>query len=407
MATESQSQPQPIFPQFALLPAELRLRIWRYAAPRRTIPVRLKQDLDAWNWASNLDWWMHYNVVPDGQSPSPVPAVLLVNTEARAEVVKQYQHPLRIDRDHVRRTTRVPDEYESVHDGDEQTSKSFDKMCDASSVRPFHPYCDVLEWAETWRWHRDAMTNTTPLFLGACLSVRHVSIEYALWMCGPLLRLAKAVVSEKHPTQLSTITVTINQPRERRQTQYRLAKRPPSAVPLVGGCPGTSLDNNGLDLIEEAIENLGAFLPESEPGQGNVNSWQCQRAFAVFQVMKRAEFRSCGLAEASLKKLCIDSKQLFETAYEIHSDSTSGHDDKIPRRLLSDLAEWCGKLNQQAVDPFSRTLAVDFTIPSHGLCTPEYGLPGSPAEAWTSRCLRQTDWDKLWARRGTPSASSS
>ncbi|KAH7025708.1 uncharacterized protein B0I36DRAFT_328954 [Microdochium trichocladiopsis] len=393
------AEQSPLFPQFALLPAELRLRIWSFAAPRRTIPVRLKQDLDAWNWASNLDWWMHYNVVPDGQGPSVIPAVLLVNTEARREAIKQYRQPLRIERDHVKRGIRRSREPELDQNLDQQSSKSFDKMCDASSVKPFHEFCDVLEWAETWRWHRDAMTNTTPLFLGACLSVRHVSIEYALWMFGHLETLAKAAMSKRHPTSLQTITVTINQPRERRQTQYRLAKRPRASQPYPRTSVNTDLGKDTVEEAEAAIAKAGAVT--FDPG-----ATEPQNEFALFQVTRPADLNDREVASACLNQLRSESERLFDVAYRLYTESSSGHDDTIPGRLLSDVAEWCEKLNLQAVDPFSRGLSVDFTIPSHGTCSPEYGLPGVAAEAWMSRCLRQTDWDKVWDRRGAPSASS-
>ncbi|KAJ1326203.1 2EXR family [Microdochium nivale] len=420
------------FPQFALLPAELRLRIWRFAAPRRTVPVRLKQDLDAWNWASNLDWWMHYNVVSDNNNPhkqqhdaaapdyNKIPAVLLVNTEARGELIKQYREPLRINRELVKWLSLRPWEGPLATVGlaanlglgqpQQPASESFDRMCDAPSVKPFHPEFDVLEWAETWRWHRDATTNTTPLFLGACLSVRHVSLEYAVWMSQPLGTLARMITEKRSDISLQTITVTVNQPRKRRQSQFRLARKPRAGKLTPSASPAKDSWEQQIQNVKSAVEENGAALFQSTLADEYSYQTFDPSEFAVFQVIRSAELTDDAAAYDRLRQLAWKSASQFAAPYwEEAARSDPMQDDAMPKKQLdSDLAVWCEKLKAHAVDPFSRTLpaAAVLTIPCHGICTPEHGLPGTAAEPWTSQCLRETDWDKVWDRRGAPSASA-
>ena len=71
-------EPPTTFPQFNLLPTELRLKIWMNAIPRRTIAVQFKEDLDAWNWATEPNWWLCDDIKPSRPRPQ-LPSVAYVN----------------------------------------------------------------------------------------------------------------------------------------------------------------------------------------------------------------------------------------------------------------------------------------------------------------------------------------
>ncbi|KAI1371104.1 hypothetical protein F4677DRAFT_318319 [Hypoxylon crocopeplum] len=206
------------FPQFSLLPAELRCRIWRSAIPRRTVRARLKWDLDAWNGAEEGEW-MHifYGVVPDGRVTA-LPPVSLVNHEARYEIMKSYNKPLQISRDTVVRSlggVSVPD-------------SAIDCMTDSSTIPRFDPDHDVLEWTGTGRWGTKEENSPRPLFLAACLSVRHVSIEYDVSMYTQLEVLAVGLLDQDQPLETLTITVkNVEYSIKEGRAQFRLAKHPP------------------------------------------------------------------------------------------------------------------------------------------------------------------------------------
>lgn len=205
------------FPQFSQLPAELRCKIWRFAIPRRTIPARLKLDLDAWNAATEADWMQYYRVELDGPVPS-LPPLPLVNHEARYEITRSYSKPLEISRAAVRRSLGT----RSVDD------TTFEDMCGSSRISRFNPECDVLEWKDPRRWLPSAplQRQPHPLFLAACLSVRHVSLEYEASMHKQLEALTAAVLDQDQP--LETLTVALVLPSEEQKHQFRLARRPSS-----------------------------------------------------------------------------------------------------------------------------------------------------------------------------------
>ncbi|KAI1778500.1 hypothetical protein F4818DRAFT_406257 [Hypoxylon cercidicola] len=208
------------FPQFSRLPAELRCKIWRFAIPRRTIPARLKLDLDAWNAATEADWMQHYRVEFDGPVP-PLPPLPLVNHEARYEITRSYSKPLEISGDAVKRSLGD----RSVDDA------TFEDMCGSSRISRFNPECDVLEWKDPKRWLPHIPQQPHPLFLAACLSVRHVSLQYEASMHKQLEALTLAVLDSDQP--LETLTVTLVLPSEEQAHQFRLARRP-SSLRLLG-----------------------------------------------------------------------------------------------------------------------------------------------------------------------------
>ncbi|KAI0095395.1 hypothetical protein F4814DRAFT_187481 [Daldinia grandis] len=204
------------FLQFRLLPAELRYKIWRLAIPYRFVPARLKLDLDAWNAATESDWvQVHYRIIHD-ERMSPLPRLALVNHEARQEIIKSYK-PLKISRDTVRRSlgTQSIDEM------------ALGIMCGSSRITQFNVESDVLEWAEPRRWSTGTRELPYPIFLAACLSVRHVSIEYDLSMHTQLETLALAVLDQDQQLETLTIGLNVELRSGKLDSQFRLARSPP------------------------------------------------------------------------------------------------------------------------------------------------------------------------------------
>ncbi|KAI8965232.1 hypothetical protein F5Y11DRAFT_313378 [Daldinia sp. FL1419] len=206
------------FPQFPLLPAELRYKIWRFAIPHRNVPVRLKLDLDAWNAATESDWvQVHYRIIPDAENRiPPLPRLARVNREAWHEVIKSYK-PLRVSKDTIRRSLGT----QSVDE------TALDIMCSNSTIAQFNVDRDVLEWAEPRRWSTGTRELPYPIFLAACLSVRHVSMEYNLSMHTQLETLALAVLDQDQPLETLTISVNVEFRTGKIDSRFRLAKSPP------------------------------------------------------------------------------------------------------------------------------------------------------------------------------------
>ncbi|KAI0836566.1 hypothetical protein F5Y06DRAFT_272814 [Hypoxylon sp. FL0890] len=212
---------EPSFPQFHLLPAELRSKVWRFAIPCRIIPVKLKMDLDTWNAATEEDSLLtHYRVVYDGQVPQ-LPSVGLVNREAHHEIMRHYK-PIRLDRDAVKRALG----YEEVDDMAINTIKT---MCNSSRISLFDPERDVLEWRAPQHWIIPNYETLRPLFVAACLSVRHVSIHFQASLQSHLDIIASAVFDQDQP--LETLTITMGDTHER-GSRYRLARCPSESEAL-------------------------------------------------------------------------------------------------------------------------------------------------------------------------------
>ncbi|OTA77307.1 hypothetical protein M434DRAFT_402364 [Hypoxylon sp. CO27-5] len=200
------------FPQFRLLPAEIRCKVWRFAIPSRTIPARLKLDLDTWNAATETDLLLtHYRVIYDRQVPL-LPSAGLVNHEAHHEIMKRYK-PLRLSRDAVKHALG----YQEVDD------TAFNTMCNSSRISSFNPECDVLEWMAPQHWTVFDFEKLCPLFVAACLSVRHVSFHFQDYLQARLEVIALAVLDPDQP--LETLTITLG-PSVERVSRYRLARCP-------------------------------------------------------------------------------------------------------------------------------------------------------------------------------------
>ncbi|KAI0383413.1 hypothetical protein F5Y04DRAFT_251257 [Hypomontagnella monticulosa] len=222
------------FPQFRHLPSELRCKIWRLAIPGRTVFVRLKLDLDAWNAATETDWMQtHYRLVPDGQLP-PLPAVALVNREAWHEVMTAYA-PFRISEDVRRRThasfsTCMMGELDRGAVRPSADDAALDLMYDGARVPHFNMDTDALEWSSPGRWATKSFREPCLLFLAACLSVRYVSIEYDQSMCVQLEDLVLAFLDPDQPLETLTIGGIESRYADRFLTKiprFRLARTPP------------------------------------------------------------------------------------------------------------------------------------------------------------------------------------
>lgn len=159
------------FPLFSHLPAELRLKIWRLGLPRRVVPIRLKLDMDAWNWANDDDWWKQYNL--QAVKPRvPLPQMRLACRESLHEVTPLYtdfsiseriwKRCLSISDDHDASGSAAPRKESAIH---QHRPRDLPRL---------NPSTDVLHWPYYKPgFHEESL----PLFVAACLSARHVSVE--------------------------------------------------------------------------------------------------------------------------------------------------------------------------------------------------------------------------------------
>ncbi|KAI1870544.1 uncharacterized protein JN550_005087 [Neoarthrinium moseri] len=298
------------FALFPLLPDELKLKIYRMALPGRSVPVRLKLDLEAWNWSSERDWWTCYALVPDTDAPrTPLPALLGVRYEAWQELRNLYP-PLQISRSVLAALLTSSKEsgagneamgdYGDADEVDEgiamgpapislpapisslsisqsreigsQPLPSLHTLLDSMLIprhdgdegkaclrRPsFHPDLDILCWRDTQRWAScgDAQLRTFvhPLFLAASLSVRYVSVDYVPSMAGLLEVLALSVLDTRRP--LEGLELRVRNPSDCRLLRFRLCRVPGS----IGGRAreiGPVLGEDGTEGVEEVIRQQG------------------------------------------------------------------------------------------------------------------------------------------------------
>ncbi|KAI0179402.1 hypothetical protein GGR52DRAFT_304791 [Hypoxylon sp. FL1284] len=217
---------EPSFPQFRRLPAELRCKIWRLAVPRRTVSVRAEAETVAVDGAPPGVVHWQYRVVCDGPAP-PLPRLGLVSHEAYYETVRCYSKPLAIDRGAAVRAL----ESHPPADNDDESATPEELARARLEMAPFSASRDVLEWREPPRRQQGPLLR--PVFVAACLSVRHASVAYDSSMHGELLALAAAVLDARQP--LETLTVTLALPRYDYCHRFRLAKRPASVRMLGEG----------------------------------------------------------------------------------------------------------------------------------------------------------------------------
>ena len=200
-------------------------------------------DMGGWNGATEHDWWLHYNLVPDGPQ-QPLPSVMQSCSEAHEELSKLYQ-PLHLDPELVCRL--LGPEWE--RDPSE---------CATRYERPdlprFNQELDTLRWPGTARWGSSASTPPNPLFLAACLSVRRVLIEYAPAVANQLEVLALAVLDDRQP--LRSLEISARSPSEGGLLRFRLAETPRQLPYLKAG-----------ETVSQTVSKHGvAFSPWFRPG---------------------------------------------------------------------------------------------------------------------------------------------
>lgn len=355
------------FPQFRLLPAELRYKIWRLAIPHRFVPARLKLDLDAWNAATESDWvQVHYRIIYDERMP-PLPRLALVNHEARQEIIKSYK-PLQISRDTVRRSlgTQSVDEM------------ALGIMCSSSRITQFNVESDVLEWAEPRRWSTGTRELPYPIFLAACLSVRHVSIEYDLSMHTQLETLALAVLDQDQQLETLTIGLNVELRSGKLDSQFRLARSPPglslffldkfvewkdiddilsqySTCLLYRTSPDDSIQ--GLHpLINETITK--GYSPAQMP---LARRTRLDTRFSIYEVLRPGKLKDEG-SSLSLDWAYQQGSKVFI------SDRFDNRHFWYYEGIQVDILLWLQRLRDV-------NDGHNLMIPCHGFCVPDYGLP--------------------------------
>lgn len=270
------------FHLFSQLPVELRLKIYHLALTPRTVPVRLRLDLGAWNWSTEKDWWTTYAVVPDKEFPSsPMPLVLDACYEARRELSGLYGG-LEIERNILESLLEPGSgKLDSSSDNDDETeadkgdkSSSTKKLLESllsgsqGRRRPrFNPDRDILAWRDPRRWAccGDAQLRTLvhPLFLAASLSVRRVSVEYVPCMADLLEVLAFGVLDGGGGARLDALDVRVQNPSDCRVLRFRLCRVPETTrflSPEEGerGVVGRVMnDGDRPEDIEELVERNG------------------------------------------------------------------------------------------------------------------------------------------------------
>lgn len=359
------------FPQFSQLPAELRCKIWRFAIPRRTIPARLKLDLDAWNGATETDWMQHYRVVFDGPEPS-LPPLPLVNHEARYEITRSYSRPLAISSAALKQSLGA----RSLDDAE------FEDMCASSRISRFNAECDVLEWKDPKRWLPRSMQlqQPHPLFLAACLSVRHVSLEYEASMHRQLEALTAAVLDKDQP--LETLTVTLVLPNEDQGHQFRLARRPANL---------RLLDKDEKDVRAILSQHSTCFIPWCKELKDGADIGDDVQALVdetavdgIPHALKAATPETRQNSEFLIYKVsspgnmeCNDFINWFwyVSLYPEKMGIKIRNQDKLwdfGNDIQKDTKVWLERLR------YCHGCASLYPITRHGFCLPDYGLPTSP-----------------------------
>ncbi|KAF7531744.1 hypothetical protein G7054_g8603 [Neopestalotiopsis clavispora] len=315
------------FPQFSLLPAELRCKVWRYALPQRTVFFRLKMDMDAWNWASESDWWAHYVLTGDHKSATAtttttqqLPSLLLVNHEARFESAKAYRQ-LTIDKAVLKRC--LSNEF--------VVDSSLERMRNLKKTPRLNVDNDILEWAHVKRWSRNNPARCSALFLAASMSVQHVVVEYDHYLHTSLLSLALSVMDVESP--LKSLTLKVFDASVQKQVTYRIAAVS-DRVPVIrdqeqlsGILRRRHADDDDDDYQDDGCEGL---LPSPEV----VRSWRW------VDMVDEQDRTSFNLSLQNDVALFMHRISLFEQ-----------RDDDAMRRHRIDI------------------------VPFHGICSPQHGLP--------------------------------
>lgn len=393
------------FPQFNLLPTELRLKIWRDAIPRRTIAVRFKEDLDAWNWATEPNWWLCDDLKLDRVRPRPrLPSVAYVNREARAEVLKWYDRSPKVDREAAR--WLVPEQVD--REGGDPT------LIRKPEIQRLNLDRDVIEWPDPYQRRRPRnYDGDYALFLGACLGLRHVSIEYVGRGHFLFEKMAAAVLDTTQ--SLQTLTVTVVDRKRKHQYQVRLARRPRNPVALVQNVKkvGAALRRHsaaflpwfkppeGGDIDGQNWQNPHPLLKRTlksmrTPGVSNMpDDTQLGYEFAFFLVLRQSDLDDTQLVKSLSTEMRPPPEQRLGTGAQATSWRFGENIqvdiilwpmmvDDIPSILGSPSRIWFGRPGAPNED---------MLIPFHGFCSSGYGLPDSQ-EHWDSHCVDEHfDWE--------------
>lgn len=365
------------FPQFALLPAELRCKIWRQALPRRTVAFRLKMDMDAWNWSSEDDWWMHFYVAADYPT-STIPAVCFTNHEAYGELSKLYQ-PFKLQIESLRWAF-----YERFAE-----ESTLIRMCEQARTPRFNADLDIMEWTRIHRWSQTSVEKYSPLFLATIATVRHASFERDPSTLPPLRILEAMVLNPK--CLLETITITL---KGEKKLRFRLAPVPDSDHRLREG-----------DNIHQVLKTHGAsLLPWFRPAA---------TAATIEQILNGYWFdnQAEDLRQRGEKDIEQDQPgpgphcALFRVLYP--DELVEATDPDEYRETMASLKVTGGVANQWIISALTwhrfshlaRDSDTDFEVQNglamssrgdgklyHGFCSPEYGLPNR-SEPWVSRCF--------------------
>lgn len=403
-ATESAT-----FPQFAQLPAELRRKIWRRALPRRVVHLRLKMDMNAWNWATEGDWWTHYRVAAD---PFPVasparalyhgdgngngdnddddagPALLRVNVEARAEALHVYRRRLALDPATLQRCLETATalgkdgpEGPARQTWTQQAPDLLKHMCAPAGMPRFDARRDVLVWAGIRRWcsagglgnsssssssngaTTAASSTLCALFEATCRAARHVVVEYDTRLDGPLRALARAIAADE--PGLATLTLQTAAPETTRREPYwrgdfRVVAAAPSRRAVAVLSPRQSDAASAREDVDEH-EEYGAeaaallrrhhvvFLPSAPPVP--------EGGFVV-------------LAVVTPEQLAAIASRGLPSTMAIFMDSALAH--TFAGTLMA--TQWT--TDEGAGGPEAVAVPGAKTIQSfHGFCDPDYGLP--------------------------------
>ncbi|KAH8193785.1 hypothetical protein TruAng_012051 [Truncatella angustata] len=354
------------FPHFSSLPAELRCKVWKFALPQRTVNFRLKMDMDAWNWASESDWWAHYVLTGDYHSAAATqPALLLVNHEARFESRKAYKQ-LAIDKAVLQRCLAD----DAVVDG------RLERMRNLNKTPRLNLDHDILEWAHVKRWSRNNPVKCGALFLAASMSVQHVVVEYDHYLHTSLVSLAFSVLDVESP--LRSLTIKVADAVAHKQYTYRVTCVPDQAPMLRRGDDGDTFVKRRqacmLPCYRRPIHTTEKLQPTtldrstlSSFAQPFERDTRLHTNFAIFRVAPGDE--------ASGARTPVPSPEVMRSWRWV--EMVEEH-DRVPfgASLQGDVALFMHRISlfEQWSYNDGRQPRIDI-VPFHGVCVPQYGLP--------------------------------
>ncbi|KAK9772434.1 hypothetical protein AB5N19_09555 [Seiridium cardinale] len=321
--------------------------------------------MDAWNWASESDWWAHYVLLGDYHSASATqPALLLVNHEARFESRKAYTH-LMINKGVLKRCLA----------DDTVVDHSLERMRNLRKTPRLNLNNDILEWANVKRWTRNYPIRCAALFLAASMSVQHVVVEYDHCIHTSLVSLAFSVLDVESP--LKTLTIKLTGSATHEPYTYRLAAVPEQVATL-----------RVKDEVDSVLRRRQA----------------CVLPSYRWPVTQTERLQPTTLDRSTLSSFA----QVFEpdtrldtnfAIFRVASDDTASVEKMVPSPEVMRNWRWVEMVDEHERVSFNTTLQGDVAlfmhrislfeqwdhddarrhrieiVPFHGICTPQYGLP--------------------------------